>query len=97
MVSRNFVVPDECGTLADLIFKGFEARVCHGETVAGLKMDLAECVAFLDDVPDDTLVADLDIVSEFMWNEKALAIIKNATTKKRAKKTVKKTAKRSSR
>jgi hypothetical protein len=40
-------------------------------TLAGLREELEECLAFLHELPDDAAPADIDIVCNFCWGDDA--------------------------
>lgn len=71
----QFEVPCDCGMFADALF----ARLESGETDLQVKFmiwDLEEALAFLEDLPEEADIRDLDLEANFTWTAKSLKLIR---------------------
>jgi len=71
----QFEVPCDCGMLADALFSKLES----GETdlqVQFMTWELEEALAFLEGLPEDADIRDLDLETNFTWVETARKLIR---------------------
>jgi hypothetical protein len=72
---ERYEVPTDCEALADQVFKLLK----DGETdypIECLVLGFEEALGFLQELPEDATIRDLDLESGFFWSDEALAIIR---------------------
>lgn len=72
---ERYEVPTDCEALADQVLKLLK----EGETdypIECLVLGFGEALAFLEYLPEDATIRDLDLESGFLWSDDALAIIR---------------------
>ncbi len=73
-------VPDECGFLADVIFDLMKTTEQTGMSPdldpTSLAEDMRIAAEWLDELPPDVSLADIDLLKEHSWGKEAVAKIK---------------------
>jgi hypothetical protein len=76
----KYVVPSDCGALADLIFVYFSRHRGQEQLEdVELRKQLRRSLDFLRDVPEDARFVDFDILEEHQWDNDDTQTIRAAT------------------
>lgn len=75
---KKYVVPGDCGPLADLIMEKLKDGQANKAIGDDFKSDYIEGATFLEDIPDNATFADFDLLTEHTWSKEAEATIRKS-------------------